>query len=604
MPCTVLKVILFLLMQKQKPEQRKKRKTKTMDYLIVYSALEQFTDSTIWYDSSSVVLEDVNRNLEQEILELINQMPEPEPENDNSDSDSDSGAKLRNSDVWKQLYVLLLWAWDDYQLELVNEIYPLYGTDSIEELLGLDAEYTAFFNSIGKEKTMYNFFIERDEFIKDVICDAAIAARADSPLLSDMISENIHLLNMTYDDLWDCMLIARVETKGTMFESFFEKLCLEFGSKMEEFVRNFETENGILYESEFTQAYLNACDIIYEGENEDLPFEIVFNLCVNKLYENILFTFLLWDADSLEDLVVKMHLVDLYVNYPNWLAGLIWKVDYYTQMAEMEEAAEEAAKAESDYSLLMNAMLLLWCDSLELFKKRYVSIIFFSMGRLYFFTVLSACMFILLYTVFCYRMYIVFPNIYQVFFESVYNFVYSIVSDQAGILAVVHFPLVFTIFNVILYGNIIGLIPYGFTVTSHLTFTFSLGLFVFIGIILLTILNKRVDFFKLFIPTGVPKMLVPLLCVIEVISYIFRVVSLSVRLFANMMAGHALLHILQGFVPIIFNFKNIARLSFVFPIIIIVLITFLEIGISLLQSYVFVVLISIYLRDSYGTTAH
>jgi ATP synthase subunit 6 len=235
---------------------------------------------------------------------------------------------------------------------------------------------------------------------------------------------------------------------------------------------------------------------------------------------------------------------------------------------------------------------------------RMVTVIFLSMGLLNIFTLFVSFFFIFLYYIFCFKLYVISPNVYQYFYESIYTFVLDIVCDQAGLLAVVHFPLVFSVFNVILCGNIIGLIPFGFTITSHLTFTFSFGLFIFTGIILLTVLNKRYDFFRLFIPTGVPKALVPLLCVIEVISYVFRVISLSVRLFANMMAGHALLHILLGFVPIIMGFKNVTRFVFVFPIAIIVLITILEIGISILQSYVFIVLISIYLRDCYGVAGH
>lgn len=423
----------------------------------------------------------------------------------------------------------------------------------------------------------------------------------------------------------------------------------------------FSGVDSVDYMDEFTLIYKRA---IEKMDEFSIPYNLAFGLAFKEVIASTMFNYLIWDIspeslnfnnevkneagcdscggnlDDLDDfsdyffftsvlykffidrcvceerILIINYLIETYCNNPVESPFCFWRYDFpfinadheynQTLMGPRALTGLLYCQTEENNNYLISIMDSYFNDlcTLESYKNIPFPVIFFSMGRLYVFTIFSALLFIIIYLLFCFKMYVLVPNMYQMFFESIYNFVFNIVSEQAGILAIVHFPLVFSIFNVILCGNIVGLIPYGFTVTSHLTFTFSLGLFVFIGIVLLTILNKRLDFFRLFIPTGVPKLLVPLLCIIEVISYVFRVVSLSVRLFANMMAGHALLHILLGFVPVIFNFKNLVRFLFVFPIIIIIMITLLEIGISLLQSYVFIVLISIYLRDCYGGSAH
>lgn len=120
-------------------------------------------------------------------------------------------------------------------------------------------------------------------------------------------------------------------------------------------------------------------------------------------------------------------------------------------------------------------------------------------------------------------------------------------SENAGAKGIKHFPLIFTTFMLILVCNLLGMIPYSFTVTSHLIVTFSIALAIFIGINILGILLHGKHFLSLFFPPGAPLALAPLLVMIELVSYVFRVLSLSIRLFANLMSGHTLLKILSSF---------------------------------------------------------
>jgi ATP synthase subunit 6 len=128
-----------------------------------------------------------------------------------------------------------------------------------------------------------------------------------------------------------------------------------------------------------------------------------------------------------------------------------------------------------------------------------------------------------------------------------YQMILNVVNENAGVKAKKFFPLIFTTFVIILTCNLIGMIPYSFTVTSHLIVTFSTALAIFTGINILGILKHGKHFLSLFFPPGAPMALAPLLVLIESISYIFRVLSLSIRLFANLMSGHTLLKILATF---------------------------------------------------------
>jgi ATP synthase subunit 6 len=186
----------------------------------------------------------------------------------------------------------------------------------------------------------------------------------------------------------------------------------------------------------------------------------------------------------------------------------------------------------------------------------------------------------------------------QTFLEKFYIFIFELIYQQVGFLGQQFVPLFFTLFSFILVANLIGLVPYSFTLTSHIILTFTLSFSIFIGLTILAI-KYQPNFFALFIPKGVPSALIPFLFVIEIISYVSRTFSLAIRLFANMMSGHVLLHILTGFCAFLYSdfYGVIGKALFLIPFLLIVAIIGLEIGIAFLQAYVFCVLISIYLCD-------
>ena len=165
-----------------------------------------------------------------------------------------------------------------------------------------------------------------------------------------------------------------------------------------------------------------------------------------------------------------------------------------------------------------------------------------------------------------------------------------------------YYPILSVLFLFLLVLNLIGLVPYTFTVTSHIVATFTLSFTFFVGTNLVAIKNKKLEYFGLFLPSGAPTAIVPFLIAIELISYFARVFSLAIRLFANMMAGHSLLKILIGFVYAILVFDTIGLLASVLPFLLVFVITFLEAGVALIQAYVFVVLMCVYIKDFY--TSH
>lgn len=189
------------------------------------------------------------------------------------------------------------------------------------------------------------------------------------------------------------------------------------------------------------------------------------------------------------------------------------------------------------------------------------------------------------------------PNPIQRLTEIMYTFINGLVKQQGGIRSLKYFPLFFLLFYLILLLNLIGLTPYGFTCTSQMSYTFLLGFGMFIGIVIIGIVVQKDKFVNQFIPaTKGP--IVPLLICIEIFSYMIRPFSLSIRLFANMLAGHTLLHILASFGMSLLKIDIVLALIMAFPIIAICI---LEFGIAFLQAYVFVVLLCMYLKESnYG----
>jgi F-type H+-transporting ATPase subunit a len=184
------------------------------------------------------------------------------------------------------------------------------------------------------------------------------------------------------------------------------------------------------------------------------------------------------------------------------------------------------------------------------------------------------------------------PGRMQSMAELSYEFVANMIRDNVGTAGQKYFPFIFTLFMFILFLNMIGMIPYTFTVTSHIIITFALAMVVFLGVTVIGFVRHGIGFLKFFVPSGVPVALLPLLVVIELISYLTRPVSLSVRLFANMMAGHTMLKVFAGFVMGLGILGGWAPLGFM------VAFTALEVLVAFLQAYVFAILTCIYLNDA------
>jgi ATP synthase subunit 6 len=190
------------------------------------------------------------------------------------------------------------------------------------------------------------------------------------------------------------------------------------------------------------------------------------------------------------------------------------------------------------------------------------------------------------------------PGRWQSIIELTFEFVFGIVFEALGSKGSKYFPFLFSTFIFVFSCNILGMVPYTFTVTSHIVFTFSLGMTTFLGLNIIGLKQHGLHFFSLFLPPGAPLALAPLLVPIELISYIFRVIALSVRLFANMMAGHTLLKILATFAWKMLTFGGIFLIVQLFPLFIIIAITGLELAIAFLQAYVWTTLTCLYLSDA------
>ena len=184
-----------------------------------------------------------------------------------------------------------------------------------------------------------------------------------------------------------------------------------------------------------------------------------------------------------------------------------------------------------------------------------------------------------------------YPSRLQVASELGFNFISSLINDTVGKEGKKYFPLVFALFMFILFGNLFGMIPYSFTFTSHIIVTLALAMGVFIFVTVLGFVKHGFKFFGFFVIPGLPIYMLPLLIPIEVISYLSRPISLSVRLFANMLAGHTLLKVFAGFVSALGFFG-------ILPLVFIIALTGLEILIAFLQAYVFAILTCLYINDA------
>nr|AYV91168.1 hypothetical protein [Helianthus annuus] len=195
------------------------------------------------------------------------------------------------------------------------------------------------------------------------------------------------------------------------------------------------------------------------------------------------------------------------------------------------------------------------------------------------------------------------PNAWQSLVELIYDFVLNLVNEQIGGLSgnvkQKFFPCILVTFTFLLFCNLQGMIPYSFTVTSHFLITLGLSFSIFIGITIVGFQRNGLHFLSFLLPAGVPLPLAPFLVLLELISYCFRALSLGIRLFANMMAGHSLVKILSGFAWTMLCMNDLLYfIGDLGPLFIVLALTGLELGVAILQAYVFTILICIYLNDA------
>jgi F-type H+-transporting ATPase subunit a len=184
------------------------------------------------------------------------------------------------------------------------------------------------------------------------------------------------------------------------------------------------------------------------------------------------------------------------------------------------------------------------------------------------------------------------PGRWQSMVELSYQFIANLIRDTVGSDGRRYFPLIFTLFMFILFGNLLGMVPYSFTFTSHIIVTFAMAIIVFIGVTILGFVKHGMHYFSFFVPPGVSVVLWPLMIPIEIISYLSRPISLSVRLFANLTAGHTMLKVFASFVI------SLGVVGGILPLVFVVALTGLELLIAFLQAYVFTILTCFYINDA------
>ena len=190
------------------------------------------------------------------------------------------------------------------------------------------------------------------------------------------------------------------------------------------------------------------------------------------------------------------------------------------------------------------------------------------------------------------------PTRFQQIFETIFNITIELSYANIGKQGRFFVPLIFILFFFILLCNLIGMVPYSFTLTSHLIVTFTLSLTIYIGFNIIGIKKHKIHFLNLLLPSGSSIFLVPLLVPLELVSYIFRVISLPVRLFANMMAGHTLLKVIAGFAWSMLNVNIFIFFAHFIPLILLVILIGLEFGVAMIQAYVFTILTCMYINDA------
>jgi ATP synthase subunit 6 len=182
--------------------------------------------------------------------------------------------------------------------------------------------------------------------------------------------------------------------------------------------------------------------------------------------------------------------------------------------------------------------------------------------------------------------------------EKLYALVSQILSDIITTGSEKYFPFMAVLFMFILSNNLIGMVPYSFTITSHITLTFFLSFSIFVALNVIGFERHGMEYFSLFLPANTGFFLALVLVPIELISYIAKPISLGVRLFINLMAGHSLLKVIVGFSWNMLLVENLKAIAFIFPLLVLVVLTGLELAVALIQAYVFITLTAIYLNDS------
>ena len=241
--------------------------------------------------------------------------------------------------------------------------------------------------------------------------------------------------------------------------------------------------------------------------------------------------------------------------------------------------------------------------NLPIFSLQLYNFLFFYTWLPYFHSITNFFVYLLIicflfYLFFSYSIKNIFiiPKIWNFIIESLYVFISQLFIQNLTKAAQRFFPFFYFLFLFILITNLVGFLPYSFTITSSIVVTFTLAFSYWLGLTFFSIWKFKLGFFLFFIPGNIPSALKPILAILEVISYISRPFSLSIRLFANMLSGHTLLYILSSISLKLFKFSIF---FFLMPFILIVLLNFLEAGIAFLQAYVFYTLIILYFKESY-----
>lgn len=190
------------------------------------------------------------------------------------------------------------------------------------------------------------------------------------------------------------------------------------------------------------------------------------------------------------------------------------------------------------------------------------------------------------------------PSTWQILIESSYETAAQLTFDNLNFDGEKYFPFIASLFTFILFNNLIGLVPYSFTITSHLIVTFTFSFTIFIAMLFICIKKHKLSMLSIFLPANTSIGLALLLVPIELISYIFKPISLGVRLFANLMAGHTLLKVIVGFSWSMLLLEDFLSFMHIIPLLVLVILMGLELGVALIQAYVFTVLTCIYLGES------